>query len=197
MAPSYSKMTARRVAGLAAIRCARRLSIWGADVSVILAAPVADFQGVPLQQLEIVGRLPILVHQAPFDGVAATLRSADLVLHALIGYSLRGAPREPIATLIRAANASGTPLLALDLPSGLNGDSGEASDPTIRATATLTLALPKAGLTRPTAAAWVGELYVADISVACTPPPEAVYRRMGMNVGPIFWQSDVITLGSA
>jgi NAD(P)H-hydrate epimerase len=174
------------------LTAARRLSIWGAHVSVILGGPAADFQGVPLHQLEIVGRLPILVQQAPFDGAEAALRSADLVLDALIGYSLSGAPREPIATLIRSANAVGTPLLALDIPSGLSGDSGEAFDPTIRAVATVTLALPKAGLTQPGAAERVGDLYVADISV-----PEAVYQRMGLNVGPIFSRSDVIALSSS
>jgi NAD(P)H-hydrate epimerase len=142
--------------------------------------------------LEIVDRLPVLVREVSFDGTVAMLRSANLVLDALIGYSLRGAPREPIASLIRAANASGAPLLALDIPSGLNADSGEAYDPTIRAMATLTLALPKAGLTRPAASEWVGKLYVADISV-----PEPVYRRLGLNVGPIFSRSDIVPVGDA
>jgi len=175
--------------GLAA---ARRLSIWGADVAVILGEPRAEFQGVPLHQLEVLERLPVLVREAQFDGTDATLRSADLVLDALIGYSLRGAPREPIATLIRAANASDTPVLALDIPSGLNGDSGEVYDLTIRAVATLTLALPKVGLTRPAASEWVGKLYVADISV-----PEAVYRRLRLNVGPIFSRSDIVPVSDA
>jgi NAD(P)H-hydrate epimerase len=117
------------------------------------------------------------------------LSTADLVLDALIGYSLRGAPREPIASLIRAANASGTSTLALDIPSGLNADLGEASDPTIRAVATLTLALPKVGLTRPAARELVGNLYLADISV-----PEAVYQRLGLGVGPIFSQADILAV---
>ena len=76
----------------------------------------------------------------------------------LIGYSLRGVPREPIASLIRAANVAYSPVLALDIPSGLDGDSGAASKPTIRAVATLTLALPKAGLLQPAARSWVGIL---------------------------------------
>src|SRR5215470_13165283 len=76
----------------------------GADVSVILGGSAADVQSVPLHQLEIVGHLPILVQQARFDGA-----SANLVLDALIGYSLSGAPRQPIATLISSANASLNP----------------------------------------------------------------------------------------
>jgi NAD(P)H-hydrate epimerase len=172
------------------LTAARRLSIWGADVAVILGAPRQEYQGVPLHQLSILDHMGTLVRDAhPGHAVEATLRSADIVLDALIGYSLSGAPREPIASLIRMANASGAPQLALDIPSGMNGDSGEAYDPTIRAVATLTLALPKLGLTRPGAREWIGELYVVDISV-----PDAVYRRLGLDVGPIFARADVVSV---
>lgn len=80
-------------------------------------------------------------------------------------------------------------MLALDLPSGLDGDSGEALDPTIRATETLTLALPKRGLLAFAARPWVGQLYLADISV-----PEKVYGRLGLSVGPIFARGDIIPI---
>lgn len=155
---------------------------------MILGQPREQMRDVPLHQLSSLERIGVPVSGPPPLGEAErALRSAELALDALIGYSLRGAPREPIASLIRAANASGTPILALDIPSGMNGDSGEAYEPTIRATATLTLALPKVGLLRPAAREWVGELYLADISV-----PEAVYQRLGLRVGPIFAQSDVV-----
>jgi len=99
---------------------------------------------VPMHQLSILDHMRIPVRDAqPGDAVEPTLRPPDIVLDALIGYSVRGAPREPIASLIRMANASGRPLLALDIPSGMSGDSGEAYDPTIRAVATLTLASRK------------------------------------------------------
>jgi NAD(P)H-hydrate epimerase len=171
--------------GLAA---ARRLFIWGADVWVVLGQEAEAMQGVPAQQLAILAHLGVPVRgpgQAGPD--ESTLRSADLILDALIGYSLRGAPREPIAALIRVANAAGPPVLALDIPSGLDGDTGAASEPTIRAVTTLTLALPKAGLLQPAARAWVGDLYVADISV-----PEVAYRRLGLSVGPIFARADIV-----
>jgi NAD(P)H-hydrate epimerase len=171
--------------GLAA---ARWLFNWGADVSVILGQDAGELQGVPAHQLAILQHMGVPVHdpeQTRPD--MSVFGSADLILDALIGYSLRGVPREPIASLIRAATAAGPPVLALDLPSGLDGDSGEASEPTIRAAATLTLALPKAGLVRPAARVWVGDLYVADISV-----PEVVYGRLGLHVGPIFAQADIV-----
>lgn len=169
------------------LTAARRLAIWGADVSVVLGAGRSAFEGVPLHQLRILDHLGVPVGDQSIDMVEASLQSADVILDALIGYSLRGPPREPISSLIRVANAARRPVLALDLPSGLDGDSGEPNDPTIRATATLTLALPKAGLLKPVADEWVGELFVADISV-----PDLVYQRLGLHVGPIFAGADVV-----
>jgi NAD(P)H-hydrate epimerase len=176
--------------GLAA---ARRLFIWGAGVSVVLAQPPEAMAGVPGRQLAILDRIGVR-RRGPEDRSALerALAEAELVLDALIGYSLRGPPREPIASLIRAANASGRPVLSLDIPSGMDGDTGQAHDPTIRAAATLTLALPKVGLLRPAADDWVGELYVADISV-----PAVVYRRLGIEVGPLFARSDVVPVARA
>lgn len=167
---------------------ARRLFIWGADVSVLMAQEAGELRGVPLHQLTILGRIGIDVRgPSAWGRFGQELLSADLVLDALIGYSLQGTPRDPMASLIRAANASGTRTLALDLPSGLDGDSGQAHEPAIRAAATLTLALPKAGLLRPGAREWVGELFVADISV-----PDLVYRRLGLAVGPLFALADIV-----
>jgi NAD(P)H-hydrate epimerase len=171
--------------GLAA---ARRLSGWGAAVTVVLAPSRDEVRGVPRQQLAILEWIGIPVRVAA-DGITNLFTGADLVIDALIGYSLRGAPTGAVAALIQAANASGLPMLALDLPSGLDGDSGEASDPTIRATETLTLALPKRGLLAPVARPWVGQLHLADISV-----PERVYERLGLKVGPIFAESDIIPI---
>jgi NAD(P)H-hydrate epimerase len=169
--------------GLAA---ARRLAGWGASVTVVLAQSPEEMRGVPRQQLTVLEWIGIPVRMGA-DGISELLAGADLLIDALIGYSLRGAPSGPVAALIQAANASGRPMLALDLPSGLDGDSGEASNPTIRATETLTLALPKRGLLAPAAWPWVGRLHLADISV-----PEKVYRLLGLTVGPIFAESDII-----
>ncbi len=167
---------------------ARRLSIWGAEVAVVLAQSREEMHGVPLQQLTILERIGVPLHAA-CDRLADLLADADLVIDALIGYSLRGAPSEPVASLIRAANTSARQLLALDLPSGLDGDTGQPLEPCIRASATLTLALPKRGLLERTARPWVGELHLADISV-----PEQVYAQLGLTVGPIFARSDIIQI---
>ncbi|MGI9254677.1 MAG: NAD(P)H-hydrate epimerase, partial [Thermomicrobiales bacterium] len=72
-----------------------------------------------------------------------------LIIDALLGFGLSGPPTGPTASLIRLANAHPAPILAVDLPSGLDATTGHPWDPCIRATRTLTLALPKTGLLGP------------------------------------------------
>ena len=92
--------------------------------------------------------------------------------------------------MVRAANEASTPLLTLDVPSGMDTDSGDARDPTVRAASTLTLSLLKRGLIEPRARPYVGRLYLADISV-----PGAIYRRLGVAVDALFAGSDIVALG--
>ena len=115
----------------------------------------------------------------------------DLILDGLIGYSLKGAPYGLIAELIRWANDCGSPLLSLDTPSGLDTTTGTVFEPAIRAAATMTLALPKAGLHAPRGCANVGELYLADISV-----PPALYTQptLALDVGPLFAEADIVRI---
>ena len=169
---------------------ARRLAIWGAEVRVVLAHPETALAEAPARQLASLRAIGVPVHRP--NEVASLMHEADVVLDALLGYSLDGPPREPEAGLIRAANAHAIPILALDLPSGLDPDRGVPYDPTIRATRTLALALPKVGLLRPEATLSVGELWLADISV-----PARAYARFGIALGPLFAESDLIHIATS
>jgi NAD(P)H-hydrate epimerase len=166
---------------------ARRLAIWGAEVRVVLAHPAAALAEVPAHQLASLRSMGVPIH-GPAEA-ASLVYDADVVLDALLGYSLEGPPRKPEAGLIRAANSYEVPIFALDLPSGLDPDRGVPHDPTIRATCTMTLALPKVGLLRPEAAMSVGELWLADISV-----PASAYAGFDINPGPLFAESDLIRI---
>jgi NAD(P)H-hydrate epimerase len=165
---------------------ARRLANWGAQVCVLLAASRERYRGVPAQQLAILEKMGVQIAEATD---AAILRDAQLILDALIGYGLRGAPTGATAGLIRAANASSARIIALDAPSGLETTTGSVFDPCIRADATLTLALPKIGLLADAAPAVVGELYVADIGV-----PPRVYAAMGIRAPNIFVEAEIVHL---
>jgi NAD(P)H-hydrate epimerase len=148
---------------------ARHLANWGADVEVITGTTKDRAKGIPFRQLEILEKMGILILSTDYD-----LTDYDLLVDGLIGYGLEGNPRDRIATIIKDANASGRPTLAIDVPSGMNATTGESYDPSIKATATLTLALPKTGFLAPGALPYVGDLYVADISI-----PRKVYESFG------------------
>ena len=122
---------------------ARRLQIWGAQVEIILTKPSNGLRGVSSDQLKILQTMGVPI-QTVTD--VDTLPQADLLLDAVIGYSLSGAPRGAAAKLIELANQHQAPILSLDTPSGLDTSSGQAHQPHIQADATLTLALPKIGL---------------------------------------------------
>src|SRR5262249_46438424 len=106
--------------GLAA---GRGLAIWGAEGTGLLGPEADAGPRVPGHQLAILQRIGVPA-KSPQQMVEADLNSADHLIDALIGYSLRDAPTGYVATLISAANASGRPIAALDIPSGLPGDTG-------------------------------------------------------------------------
>jgi NAD(P)H-hydrate epimerase len=164
----------------------RYLHNWGAQILIFTTKLPVDLVGVPGLQLCTLNQMNVVAYYA---GELEGLPEADLIIDAIIGYSLGGVPRYPVATLIRQANENNAPILSLDIPSGIDATTGEAFVPHIKADATLTLALPKTGLLVEPGKSSVGELYLADISV----PPE-LYEKIGMQLGPIFAEQDVIRI---
>lgn len=170
--------------GGGALAAARRLAAWGAAVTVVLSAPAEAMTPVPGQQLGILARMGI----APADTPAEA--EPDLILDGLIGYSLKGAPRGRAGALIGWANDCPAPVLSLDMPSGFDAASGTLPGVAVRASATLTLALPKSGLSAPHLRPFVGDLYLADISV-----PPALYDRLPIPCTvPPFSTGDIVRL---
>lgn len=168
---------------------ARHLHNAGAQVRVVLSHAPNTFTGVPAHQLRILQKMgtPVL---AP-GRINVDIPTCDLILDGLIGYSLKGAPQGSAADLIRWANAQDAPTLSLDVPSGLNTGSGVVHEPAMRATATMTLALPKVGLLAPENQPWVGECYLADISV---PPELYAHPSLGLTVGNLFAHGPLLRL---
>jgi len=147
--------------------CARHLHNRGFTVHVVLTKEAEELQGAAARQLRILRRAG--VHPVPLSQVDAVIRRSDLVVDALIGYSLRGAPRGRVAELIRRANTYAARVISLDLPSGLDATTGETPGAVVEPERTLTLALPKTGLR-----GIPGELFLADIGI-----PPAVYAALG------------------
>ena len=175
--------------GGGAMVSARRLVGWGATVEVVLSRFEEAFGSVPGRQLSILRKMGVPCHIA---GEIDVESSVDLVIDGLIGYSLKGSPRGSTADLIHWANRQDSPVLSLDVPSGVDAGSGEVFDPAIQAAATLTLALPKVGLRTTDAEDLVGELYLADIGV---PPTLYASPTLALPpVGPLFATGDIVRL---
>lgn len=163
---------------------ARYLANWGAEVDIILSS--RPEHGPARHQLAILTRLGMSMHQ---PGEFERLPPADLIIDALLGFSLMGAPRGEAARLIKLANGHGAPILAVDLPSGMDATTGECFSPCIQAVATLTLGLPKTGLLAPTARRFAGNVVVADIGI-----PKEAYARAGIEIAPWFALEERISM---
>jgi NAD(P)H-hydrate epimerase len=161
---------------------ARHLANGGANVEVWTTRADDAYEGVPAHQLRILRRM-----QVPVNAMGDPPAEPDLVVDALLGYSLAGAPRGRHADLVRWANEQAAPVLSLDLPTGVDATTGEAYDPHVRAAATVTLALPKTGLAQSREA--VGDVYLADISV-----PPSLYAQMELPAAPLFGAADLLLL---
>lgn len=162
---------------------ARHLHNWGGEVQVVLAADPIHLKDVPAQQWRILQAIGLAGETDP------DLTKFDLILDALIGYGISGNPRGVVACWIEKANRSARPILALDVPSGLDATSGIPGKPCILALATLTLALPKIGLSGSSARPIVGDLYLSDIGV----PPE-VYHRLGLEFPSPFLENEIVKI---
>jgi NAD(P)H-hydrate epimerase len=154
--------------------CARHLRNHGVGVDLVLDRPPSRLAGAAAEQFRVLAESG--AKTVPKEDVPRAVGGAAVIVDALTGYGLVGAPRGRVAELIEIANQSGGRILSLDVPSGVNATTGAALGGAIRPERTLTLALPKTGLARV-----AGELYVADIGI-----PLSVYERLSIVVQPFF-----------
>jgi len=149
---------------------ARHLHNAGVPVTVALSAPPERSSGDAATNLHILVRMGLsLLRAYEPEGLAATraeAEQADVIVDALLGTGSTGAPRGTMAELIQIANAAPRARrVAIDLPAGLDGDTGEPREPCFRAHATVTMVAPKTGLMAPAARPVVGRIVVVDIGV--------------------------------
>ena len=149
---------------------ARHLKNAGVDVTVILATARGKTRGDAGTNLGIYermeGALLLATDPEQLTKAQAQIAAADIIVDALLGTGSQGAPRDLIAGLIQCANdASGARRIAIDIPSGLNADTGEVSEPCFRANATVTFIAAKVGFAAEPARKVLGRVIVADIGV--------------------------------
>jgi NAD(P)H-hydrate epimerase len=147
---------------------ARHLAIRGHDCHVVCLCATAELRGDAASNFSILAKLnvPILESLAAARDIAA-----DWIVDAMLGTGATGEPRAPFDAAIDWMNAQTAKKLAVDVPSGLDCDTGEPSKHTVRADHTCTFAAMKIGFTLAAAKAYVGEVHVCDIGI-----PPSLFR---------------------
>lgn len=141
---------------------ARQLTESGAEVKAVLAFERSQFSGLALQNLSSAAKfgVPIVNWQ---EISVQELQQADLIVDALLGTGAMGAPRGSLATIITMINGSKKPVVAVDIPSGVDADSGQVGAVAINASITVTFGLPKPGLLVYPGAEACGQLVIDPI----------------------------------
>ena len=146
---------------------ARHLDLRGVPVKVILLAPAGELRGDAAANYQIIerSRLSIVDLSGQFSAsaLAREIGGSEWIVDAILGTGATGPPREPFDEAIRQMNAAGGKRLAVDLPSGLDCDTGEPAEPTFRADHTCTFVAPKIGFSNPHAVLYLGQVHVLDI----------------------------------
>lgn len=159
---------------------ARHLANRGVAVDLRLFVRPEDLTSDAAIHFRSVARagLPLTVHGNDFEEAALrdALSRSSWIVDALFGTGLTGPVRGPFDRVIAAINASGVRVFAIDLPSGLDCDTGLPLGPTVRASHTATFVAPKQGFAAASAREWVGQVHTVDIGVPAALLAESVRR---------------------
>jgi ADP-dependent NAD(P)H-hydrate dehydratase / NAD(P)H-hydrate epimerase len=164
-----------------ALVAARFLRQRGAIVSASIV-PSRDPTSLAGRHALTARRLGIRVANAP-QGID---QSADVLIDGLFGTGIHLPLRDPAPAIIEAMNATDLPIVAIDLPSGMDADTGAGAEAAVRAAATLTLAAPKAGLA---GASSGGRIFVADIGM-----PAALFGADQEALAALYAIGDIVEL---
>jgi NAD(P)H-hydrate epimerase len=140
---------------------ARHLAIRGVDCRVVLLVEPSELQGDALVNFLVVQRLGFNIESPAALNVSGS--RCDWIVDAMLGTGAVGEPREPYRSAIQWLNSQAANVLAVDVPSGLDCDTGEPSEFTVRADVTCTFHAPKVGFLNPHAQEYLGELHVAIV----------------------------------
>jgi NAD(P)H-hydrate epimerase len=147
---------------------ARYLENQAIRVRVMLFARPEDLSGDAAVNYRIIAGPPIDVYAGESwdeTSLQAELSKAEWIVDALFGTGLSGPVRKPLDRVIAAINASRAHILAVDIPSGLDCDTGQPLGPTVRAEHTVTFVAEKKGFANPQSKEWTGQVHVVDIGI--------------------------------
>jgi NAD(P)H-hydrate repair Nnr-like enzyme with NAD(P)H-hydrate epimerase domain len=177
------------VKGCVALHTLRILQGFGAECSAILVGGEREMRPETAAAAAVCEALRLDLLQPRSPAVRGAVAGADLVIDGRLGVGLDGAPREPLASLIRLCNEVRAEALAIECPSGLDPDTGEPLQPTLKARATLAPGLPAAGLFADLAWQFTGELWLCDIGY-----PKAAMEAAGLDGDGLFESNELVRL---
>jgi NAD(P)H-hydrate epimerase len=148
---------------------ARTLLQRGIDTAVFVVGTVADVRGDARINLEILGRLGVTVveigDEQAWELHFSEISQCTLIVDAIFGTGLKAALGGMLETVVADVNASGIPIVSIDLPSGLSADTPHVIGDCIDASMTVTLAAPKLPLVLPPGEGQAGDVVIADIGI--------------------------------
>ncbi|MFP4052535.1 MAG: NAD(P)H-hydrate epimerase [Phycisphaerae bacterium] len=147
---------------------ARHLANWGAAVTTVLVAPREKLSGdaeTNFRAIEALGHRIIELGEHELPKLAELLGSADVVIDAVGGTGIQGELRGSMATAVEQINAAGRDVVAIDIPTGLDCDTGQAGGACVKAVCTVTMVARKKGFDAPAAAEYTGEVVPVDIGI--------------------------------
>lgn len=162
---------------------ARHLDLRGFPVRVVLAADPGELAGDARENYAVLSKSDVLIDRFAELGPARFdrhLAESAWIVDALLGTGAQGEPRPPVDHMIARMNAAGRPILAVDLPSGLDCDRGVAATQTVRAALTCTFVAAKPGFLVAGADRYVGQLRVLDIGI----PRKLFEQILGAQASP-------------
>ncbi len=149
--------------------CARHLINNGVDTDIFLLGEPDGLKGNAKINYNILGKMGKTIKILKTDGdlefLKSGLKKAQLLIDAIFGIGLSAEVKEPYRSVINLINQSGKPILALDVPSGLDATDGKMLGACIKATETISFAFPKTGFTKNDGPLHIGRLITADISI--------------------------------
>jgi NAD(P)H-hydrate epimerase len=161
---------------------ARHLAMRGASVVAFQVGPPDKLTADADANLSLLHKLNHPVHplsREELGSLGEQLSRFDLVVDAVGGTGIRGPLRGELAAAVEAINAAGRPTVAIDIPTGLDCDTGQAEGPTVRAAMTVTFVARKKGFDAPGAYEYTGKVVVTDIGI----PAEIVAAMTNQNTG--------------
>jgi NAD(P)H-hydrate epimerase len=142
---------------------ARLLVNCGSRVTVVTSVAPESYEGDAAKNLGILSAMGLRTRL--WDERIGFPPDCSLVIDALLGTGLSGDLRPPYPAIIAAVNSLGVPVLAVDIPSGIDGDTGTVHTIAVKAGKTVTFALPKSGLFAAGGPSHAGEVILADIGI--------------------------------